>query len=264
MTTTLSSAAAQSLQQNGYCRFGADDIAPPQASLSGIARLQEAIEHLPIDSHAPSANRYCRYSNAILLPWCRRLEWLPSRVGPNGPYAEYYQEAQFNPEFPALVRQFHPIEDGLKRDPFLHDILWHDFDLTVWSWSEVQLIRPFAVGVHLVKLLAAEPDSRAVSSPNHLHQDGEPFTFVHLVRRDNAVGARTVVAHPSCVPKMPEEVDPAHVYAEFELRQALESYGVHDASVSHYVSAIERGPEDRPGIRAALITDFTPLVPAGD
>jgi hypothetical protein len=260
MTISLSTSAAESLRNNGYCRFKVEDVTSSPASDGGVARLQAAVDNLPIDPHAPSANRYRRYSNAILLPWCRKIEWLPNREGPTGPYTEYYQEAQFNPEFPALVRQMPPLEDELKADPFLHHILWNDFDLTFWS--ETQLVRPFVVGVHLVKLLVQEAGGRATSSPNHLHQDGEPFTFVHLVKRDNAVGARSVVADPSCAPRMPEDVDPAKIHAEFELREPMESYGVHDASVSHYVSAIDRGPEDRPGFRAAMLTDFTPLVPA--
>jgi hypothetical protein len=260
MTTRLSVAAANSLHTSGFCRFTANDIAPASVSEGGVARLQAAVQNLPVDPHAPSANRHRRYSNGILLPWCRRLEWMPNLEGPNGSYTEYYQEAEFNPEFPALVRQMPPLEDDLKADPFLQEIIWHDFGLTFWT--EVQLIRPFVVGVHFVKLQATQPGTRATSSPNHLHQDGEPFTFVHLVVRDNAVGARTVVADPSCAPHMPEEVSSDLIHADFELREPLESYGVHDVAVSHYVSALERGPEDRPAVRSALLVDFTPLVPS--
>jgi hypothetical protein len=259
MSIRLSRSATESLRNDGYCRFKVDDIAPASGFNGSIARLQAAVENLPADPHAPTANRYRRYSNAILLPWCRKLEWMPNRQAPTGPYTEYYQEAEFNPEFPAMVRRMPPLEDWLKHDALLHDIIWHDFDLTFWT--EVQLIRPFVVGVHFVKLLAAEPGSRAVSSPNHLHQDGEPFTFVHLVARENAVGATTVVADPSCSGSMPEDVDGAKVHAVFELQEPLESYGVHDMAVSHYVSALEHGPEDQPGVRAALLIDFTPLVP---
>jgi hypothetical protein len=259
MTIRLSKSAADSLQNDGYCRFRVDDIVPASSVDGGIARLQAAVEALPIDPHAPTANRYRRYSNAILLPWCRKLEWMPNRQAPTGPYTEYYQEAQFNPEFPAVVRRMPPLEESLKNDPFLYQIIWHDFDLTFWT--EVQMIRPFVVGVHMVKLLAAHEGSRATSSPNHLHQDGEPFTFVHLLARDNAVGARTVVADPGCSGLMPEDVDRVRIFAEFELLQPLESYGVHDMAVTHYVSALGRGPDDRPGVRAAMLTDFTPLVP---
>jgi len=259
MSTRLSRSTAENLRNHGFCRFEAADVVPASGSNGSVARLQAAAANLPVDPHAPTANRYRRYSNAILLPWCRKLEWMPNRQGPNGPYTEYYQEAEFNPEFPAMVRQMPPLEETLKQDPFLHELIWHDFDLTFWT--EVQLIRPFVVGVHLVKLLAAQPGSRATSSPNHLHQDGEPFTFVHLVVRDNAVGATTVVADPGCGGRMPEEIERAKIHAEFELQEPLDSYGVHDMAVTHYVSALERGPADRPGIRAALLTDFTPLVP---
>jgi len=185
---------------------------------------------------------------------------MPNRQGPKGEFSEYYQ-SDYNPEYVSRVRHFMPFEDELKHDPFLNHIVWQDFDLTLGFWNEAQMIRPFVVGVHLVKLLVTNAGDRAVSSPDILHQDGEPFTFVHLVKRDNAVGARTTVATPEAAGNMPEDVDQAIIHAQFELSLPLESYGVLDSKVSHYVSALERGPEDRPAVRAALLTDFTPLVP---
>ena len=258
MSIRLSTSTAQSLQTEGYCRFKVDDIAPSPDTERGLARLQAAVDNLPADPYAPAANRYRRYSNGILLPWTRRIEWMPNRQGPKGDYCEYYQ-SDYNPEYLSKVRHFVPFEEELKHDPFLNHILWQDFDLTFWN--EAQLIRPFVVGVHLVKLLVNRAGDRAVSSPDVLHQDGEPFTFVHLVARDNAVGATTSVAIPESAGKKPEEVDPATIHVQFELQRPLESYGVFDSKVAHYVSALERGPEDRPAVRAALLTDFTPLVP---
>jgi hypothetical protein len=258
MSIRLSASTAQSLQTDGYCRFKVDDIAPSPDTERGLALLHAAVDELPADPYAPSANRYRWYSNGILLPWARRIEWMPNRQGPRGEYSEYYQ-SDYNPEYVSQVRHFVPFDDSVKHDPFLSHIVWQDFDLTFWN--EAQLIRPFVVGVHLVKLLVPNADDKAVSSPDVLHQDGEPFTFVHLVRRENALGVRTSVAIPESAGKKPEDVDPATIHTQFELRVPLESYGVFDSKVSHYVSALERGPEDRPGLRAALLTDFTPLVP---
>lgn len=260
MSIRLSTSTAQNLLTEGYCRFKVDDIAPSPDTERGLARLQAAVDNLPADPYAPTANRYRRYSNGILLPWSRRVEWMPNRQGPKGEFSEYYQ-SDYNPEYVSRVRHFMPFEDELKHDPFLNHIVWQDFDLTLGFWNEAQMIRPFVVGVHLVKLLVTNASDRAVSSPDILHQDGEPFTFVHLVKRDNAVGARTTVATPEAAGHMPEDVDQAIIHAQFELALPLESYGVLDAKVSHYVSALERGPEDRPAVRAALLTDFTPLVP---
>ncbi|HEY4026561.1 MAG TPA: 2OG-Fe dioxygenase family protein [Candidatus Dormibacteraeota bacterium] len=261
MTISLTTSAAQSLLTEGYCRFQLANGTPAAKIASGLARLQAAVDNLPPDPYAPSANRYRRYSNGILLPWSRQVEWMPNLHGEHGPYSEYYQ-ADFNPEYRSMVRRMVPFNDELKHDPFLNDIIWHDFDLTFWD--ESQLIRPFVVGVHLVKLLVENATDRAVSSPDMLHQDGEPFTFVHLIKRDNAAGVTTAVALPSAAGKKPEEVDPATIHTQFALLEPLESYGVHDPRVSHYVSGLERGPENRPGVRAALLTDFTPLVPLVD
>jgi hypothetical protein len=252
MSTRLTTSAAQSLQTDGYCRFQLSDDA------GGLGRLQAAVDRLPTDPYAPTANRARRYSNGVLLPWSRRIEWMPTRMGPHGPYSEYYQ-GDFNPEYLSMTRRLVPFEEELLSDPFLHEIVWNDFDLTFWH--EAQLIRPFVVGVHLVRLLVTKPGDQAISSPNCLHQDGEPFTFVHLVKRENAIGCTTAVGVPGCAGKMPEEVDPESIHTQFELQQPLESYGVHDPKVAHYVSALQRGPEDRAGVRAALLTDFTPLVP---
>jgi hypothetical protein len=252
MSIRLTSSAAQSLQTDGYCRFQLHDDA------GGLERLQAAVDRLPADPYAPTANRHRRYSNGVLLPWSRRIEWMPNRMGPHGPYSEYYQ-GDYNPEYLSMTRRLVPFEDELLRDPFLHEIVWNDFDLTFWN--EAQLIRPFVVGVHLVRLMVNKPGDVAISSPNHLHQDGEPFTFVHLVRRDNAVGCTTAVGTPACAGKMPEDVDPSEIHTQFELLEPLESYGVHDPKVAHYVSALTHGPDDRPALRAALLTDFTPLVP---
>jgi hypothetical protein len=255
----MSTTAAERLKKEGFCRFDLGE-ANSRAEFDGILpRLQKAVEHLPQDPYANSPTRYRRYSAAIVLPWCRRLEWLPNFGTPEEPYTEYYQTERFNPEFPQVYRKFEPLTDELKTDPALERLVWHDFDLTFWT--ERQLARPFVAGFHLVKLTVNGAGGRAPSSPDHLHQDGEPFTFVHLVTRENAVGARNVIAVPDCNGSQPEKVAKSDILAEFELLTPLESYGVYDQAVSHYVSALTRGSAAGPAVRAAVLIDFTPLVP---
>jgi hypothetical protein len=245
--------ARADLARDGYCRFRAE------AGISSLAPLHEALDDLPPDPYGCQRNRYRRYSQAVLRPWTSELDWMPGLQEGSGSYTEYFQ-GDYNPEFKGIHRRFPSLTDELKQDSLLLRLIWQDFGLT--SWSEGQLVRPFAVGVHIVKLLVSEPDAQAVSSPNHLHQDGEPYTFVHLLARDNAVGAANVIAPPHCSGCRPEEIAPEFIQAEFELHEPLESYGVHDRAVSHYVSSLDRGPADRPGVRAALLIDFTPLVAA--
>src|SRR5437016_2665920 len=106
MSTRLSTSAAQSLQTDGYCRFQLGDDA------GGLGRLQAAVDRLPQDPYAPTANRARRYSNGVLLPWSRQIEWMPNRMGPQGLYSEYYQ-GDYNPEYMSMTRRLVPFEDEL-------------------------------------------------------------------------------------------------------------------------------------------------------
>jgi hypothetical protein len=245
------------LATHGYCRFQVTEVADGDVH-AAVEPLRQALDELPPDPYGRSRNRYRRYSQAVLLPWCSRLEWIPDLCDSSGAYTEYFQ-GDYNPEYPGSRRRFASLTPELKDDPTVQQLIWHDFQLT--SWNDGQLVRPFNVGVHLVKLLATESGAPAFSSPDLLHQDGEPYTFVHLVARDNAVGATNVIAAPHCSGCRPEEVAPSFILDQFELHEPLDSYGIEDRAVSHYVSEVQRGREPRPGVRAALLIDYTPLAP---
>jgi hypothetical protein len=115
--------------------------------------------------------------------------------------------------------------------------------------------------VHFVMMMVEHDGQLAASSPAHLHQDGEPFTFVHLIVRDNAIGAVNSIAPPKCAGLQPDEVSSALIVTQFELTEILESYGVNDGKVSHHVSALARGPDPGPGRRGVILVDFTPMIP---
>lgn len=245
------------LTTQGYCRFQVTELAGGDVH-AAVGGLRQALDGLPPDPYGRSRNRYRRYSQAVLLPWCDQLEWIPDLCDASGPYTEYFQ-GDYNPEYPGSRRRFASLTPEVKSDATVRHLIWLDFRLT--SWNEGQLVRPFNVGVHLVKLQATESGEPAFSSPDILHQDGEPYTFVHLVARDNAVGATNVIAAPHCSGCRPEEVAEDFILDEFELLEPLDPYGVQDRTVSHYVSRLERAEEPRSGVRAAMLIDFTPLAP---
>ena len=252
-------AGAAELRARGCVRFDAgnhiDDIDLPEAH----AELEAQFESLPQDPYARSLNRFRRYASGVLVPWMRHIDWPPAVEDDRGrKFNEYYQ-GDHNPDYPGVARSFETISGECRRNPMLERLIWIDFGHTFWRPAEMR--RPLAVGIHLVKLLAERDGEIAISSPNHLHQDGEPFTFVHLVRRDNAVGAVNTVARPDCSGLLPDHIADDFILDTFELTQPLESYGVCDRMVSHYVSPLTRGPEPRPGLRCSLLIDFTPMVP---
>ena len=254
---TLSDFAACSLRDDGFTCFTrlGDD-----AREGGFQCLLEAFPALPLDPYAEAAGRFRRYDHAVILPWEWQIKWIPAVEGPSGQYlAEYYQ-GSYNPEHPGERRAFPTLGDELRANPLLNSLIWHDFDLTFWGAHEHAL--PLHLGVHLVKLLVTEPDAVAISSPNMLHQDGERFTFAHLIARRNVLGGENVIAAPRCAGFRPEELAPSTIMATFDLLEPLDSYGVHDPRVSHYVGAVRQADPQRPAERSVVLIDFAVMATA--
>jgi hypothetical protein len=245
------------LYRDGYLRFNlADELALPHLD-NHYEKLKAAFADLPIDSYGVGLHRYRRYTAAILLPWERSLHWLPKSKGPDGELNLSYYQAAYNPEHPDTVRSFPALSADTEQNPLLQEMVLFDFSLTRWP-PELESA-PFYVGVHLVKLLAALPGQTAMTSPNCLHQDGEPFHFAHLMFRENAVGGGNVVAAVSCAGEQPDEIAPDKIITRFQLDRPLEGYGIRDDLVSHHLDPIAKGTGPGPGVRAAILIDITPM-----
>lgn len=250
----LSDLSGYSLRDNGFVAFSMEGCATDTRDGSPFAQLLSAFEGLPPDPYANGTGRFRRYDHAVILPWSHKIDWVPPVAGPDGePQAEYYQ-GSYNPEHPGKRRAFPALSEDLRANPVLQALIWNDFDLSFWSDHERAL--PVHVGVHMVKLLASKPESMAISSPNALHQDGEPFTFAHLVTRRNVLGGENVIAAPRCAGFLPDELAPGTIIARFDLRRPLDSYGVHDPKVSHYVAGIRQQDPAHPAERSVVLIDF--------
>ncbi|GAB2712398.1 2OG-Fe dioxygenase family protein [Kitasatospora kifunensis] len=222
-------------------------------------QIRRSFADLPADPYAEGSNRYRRYGGAVYLPWERSLTWLPASSHPRlGPVTEFYQ-GEYNPEYSGTRRYFSAIATEILENPLLREIVL--FDAAQMLWLKDFGNGPLFVGVHFVKLAVDDLGDVAVSSPDALHQDGEPFSFVHLISRDNVVGGVNVIAPPRCAGLRPEEVTRDLLHAEFTLEDPLDSFGVYDPLVSHYVSSVGRGNEPRGGERSVLLVGFTPYVP---
>lgn len=219
--------------------------------------LRAAYEDLPQDPYAPDSGRYRRYARGVFLPWSREFFWMPAterqaREGMNG----YYQ-GNHNPEYVGVVRDLPAITKAVCDNPLLLDMIQFDFSQT--RWNEDDSVWPLYVGVHLIKLHIAEEGREAVSSPNEIHQDGEPYVFAHLVYRDNAEGGFNLIATPDYRGKQPQDVPPEGRLAEFELNKPLDTYAIADDLVSHYVGPIRKSDGPGPGERAIVLTDWVPM-----
>lgn len=246
------------LQQEGFVKF---DISEEiEVSKKDLESLQLEFENLPADSYAPNLNRFRRYSRAIIIPGENRIEWIEDMKDENGESVSEYFQGSFNPEFTDEYRCFPSLTQNAKENDLLSKIIQIDFNKTYWGLRD--LLLPVHVGVHFVKLKVEEDNYEAISSPNHLHQDGEPFTFAHLISAINLDGGVNAIATPKYAGSVPENVPSEDLLAEFKLEKPLESYGVSDEKVSHYVSSIKKAEPGTIAERSVLLIDFMPTVVA--
>ncbi|MEU5427904.1 2OG-Fe dioxygenase family protein [Streptomyces olivoreticuli] len=266
MSPTLPGSSGPGLAELGFARYHRQDVlsaidgfrtdSPDTASL--FDEIRRSFADLPADPYDEAANRFRQYGSAVLLPWERSLTWLPADPGPGTGRASEYYQGDHNPEYAGMRRHFGDIATHVRENPLLRKIILFDADRTLWLKHFGNV--PLRVGVHFIKLSVDNPGDVAVPSPDVLHQDGEPFTFVHLISRDNVTGGVNVIAPPRCAGLRPEEVSRGLLQAEFTLEDPLDSFAIHDPRVSHYVSPVRRGDRPRRGERDVVLVDFTPYV----
>lgn len=252
----VASLAGSELFENGYARYDLAKHFNVNVDNDDYQALKAEFDDLPEDPYAKGSGRYRRYARGLLLPWSREFSWLPvtesqARDGVNG----YYQ-GDHNPEYVGVVRYLAALSESARTNSVLLDMIIFDFEQTYWN--DIDSVWPLHVGVHLIKLSVID-DGEAVSSPNELHQDGEPFVFTHLVYRRNAEGGSNLIAPPSYRGKQPANVPADDRLAEFQLTEPLQSYGITDHLVSHYVGPIRKTGGSGAGERAVVLTDFVPM-----
>jgi hypothetical protein len=125
-------------------------------------------------------------------------------------------------------------------------------------WQDTS--RPVIVGVHIIQLLA-RAGTPAVSSPDALHRDGEPWTWAFLLKRHHVTGGENIIAVPEAANQHPSKVAEANILDRFRLKKPYEGWVVDDRKVSHYVSPVAVTSGQDTGWRTILLIDFTPATP---
>lgn len=247
------------MKKNGYERFDLMQDLKYEGIENDYKEILESFSNLPEDNYAVGLNRYRRYSRAIILPGTEEVCWLPTIQKNDDEYSAYFQ-GKFNPDFPDAYREFHSIRPEILNNNLLLKIIKANYKETFWK--EEDKILPIHVGVHFVKLHVKSNDEKAVSSPDCLHQDGEPFTFAHLIERKNIIGGINTIGLPKAAGNLPNEVNQDDLIETFELKKPLESYGVFDTAVSHYVSPVMKIAGKDEGLRSVILIDFQQTVVA--
>src|SRR6185437_13400220 len=224
-----------SLQEAGFIKAKLNPFNLSTKAQLDLEMIHQNFDTLPKDPYAPNdCNRFRAYSNLIIIPWERKIHWIPP-VHVNGNFLSGYWQGKFNPEHKDAIRYFTPLLSETRNTLFLKNLIMHDFDLTFWNSSTTL---PIYVGIHFVKLLVSDKNQIAFSSPDLLHRDGEAFTFAHLFKRFNVKGGTNYISKPEYANKKINEVDPNNILDKFEMYDQLDTYGVCDQLVSHYVSPV--------------------------
>lgn len=248
-------ALKSSFEKNGFLQYKAAEVDSDSKRV-----IFEEFQMLEKDQFAPSdTQRFRRYGNALILPWEKEIKpiWLPPVANDNGKYLSGYDQGNNNPEH-SSIRYFNALSEDVKKTKYLNQLVIDDYKLT-FGLNDHYL--PIYIGVHFVKLTSNSNCILGISSPDCFHQDGEPFTFAHLIyRSNNIVGGENYIAHPSERNKSLKEVNVENIYSHFTLKNISDSFAVHDSSVCHYVSPIkkvESSQDDLMGERWMILIDYS-------
>lgn len=221
----------------GYSFVDNDDLIVPLHLCPSLQCFLKESVPLPLDPYSVEQTRFRRHSRLILFPWEKKLlRW---------PKNNYFQDAVVNKDAGGVVREFEPLTATMLENEFLQQIIFADFDQLPFEVADLQ--QPFDVGIHLIKTVprAGQP---AVASPNRLHKDTEPFTFIHLLARENIGGGENIVVN--------NEKEPLFIAT---LTHVLDTLVVKDDAVFHHVMPVNLLNDQAPGFRTVLLIDFTPM-----
>jgi len=181
-------------------------------------------------------------------------------LSPNSPFylgSVYEQPAELNADHNGSRRKFAPLPPDAYSNDLLKELVISDLASIPLDDFWVNSNRsPILIGIHLVRMYATE-GRPGVSSPNHPHQDGEPFTFVHLVQRHGITGGESQVYQS--IQHQKGKAHPGKQLFHKTLEQPMETLAVFDRSVFHHVTAVNVADGFVEGYRDVVLVDMTPF-----
>jgi hypothetical protein len=227
---------AEDLCRRGYAFCGGEVLHPgPERS----PELRIVWEDLPQDPYLdPAQGQRCRRFGRFTL----QISGDSVDLTPRGP-EPYRQTREQNRLFGGMDRWFAPLpEEEVLRD-WLEELIRFDFSVVRAALAEVA--PRWTVGIHLIRILAL-PDAPGLPTPEGLHQDGELFTFCHVVDRVGVRGGHWLVEP---LPSGPRQCIENRVY--------LDTLVVHDPRVRHGVTELCSEGAGL-GYRDVTLIDFDP------
>jgi len=253
MTTTQSGP----LLKQGYSvtHGGVLETRLPELFTPGFRQIvANEINELEADENHLTHGRFRRHGKALLFPEDHQIRFLK----PQG-NAIVYNQGRYNPEY-SHPRRLSPLSHAFLSEAAVNSLIWHDFRQTDWNGYDLSF--PLCVGLSIIRFHLSEKasqDAKIGATPNTLHQDGEVFTFAHLLEHNNVDGGYNYISTPGNCGKHPSVLDKKDILATFRLESYFDSYAIFDPRVSHHVDEISPVKKNRETARTVLLIDFTPM-----
>jgi hypothetical protein len=249
----------EALECEGFVHVTSQDMQLLCGQAFGLPALIEAANAAPDDPDGRGLRRRL-YRTASFQPWSGTVRFDDSFAANDGrQYVPYYQAPTVNTDQGGKERRFTPLPDHLESNALLKRLIHVLFLMIPGQMIERRLV--VRVGLHLIKLFS---DGRriALPSPNCLHTDGEPWTALVLIDRENVTpnSATNFIASRHCKGSQPQDISPHEVICEITMKAPLETTMVDDSRLSHSVTGC-LGANGQPGWRTSLLIDFSPMRP---
>jgi hypothetical protein len=232
----VESESPMSLASHGYHLVRGEDFALA-GQLAAWEELTEDWNHLELDAYMSDNGRYRRrrYGRFFFVPATSEVQRLE--------HAPVFQSRSVNSFAGGIHRDFAPLRESTFANPALLALIRHDFSHNP-SPSRSQLAEPWEVWVHQIRV-ETTIDKVGYPAPEGVHHDGHDFIAMHLIKKDNVSGGRSMIY----------DNDRKPLYSCM-LERPLDTLYADDHRVMHNVEPIEALNPDRPAKRDVLIIDY--------
>jgi hypothetical protein len=193
---------------------------------------------MPADPHLFSGEgeRFRRYARFLINPRERSLEIFD--------HHDFFQDKKFDILYGDVHRTFAPLESGEYLNDFFQMLIIESFE----SLPLRERLVDFEVSAHMIRIESTPLSSVARPAPEGIHRDGYHYGSIHLMRRDNLVGAENNVYDLE-----------KRLVKTLRLSEPLDSLFFDDAAIFHGVSPFTRMDHEIRGTRDMLILLYQPL-----
>lgn len=193
--------------------------------------------HLETDAYMADGGRYRlrRFGRFFFVPATAELSRLP--------HATVFQSSYVNNFAGGIHRDFAPLRESTFENSWLLAQIRFDFECFQVA-EPAKLEKPWEVWIHQIRI-RTDSDAAVSPAPEGIHHDGHDFIAMHLVKRENVSGGRSVIYDNS----------KKEVYS-CVLEDPLDTIYADDQRVMHAVDPIRPATDGISAERDMLIIDF--------